>query len=101
MTKYLKIAGKEMPVKYGFAALMEFTDMAGLSMNQLESLGDNMSLKTAVTLIWCGFKHGARAEKKSFDMTIDDVADLLDDDLQAMEKVLAVFGDSFAQEEKK
>lgn len=101
MTKYINIAGNEMPVKYGFAALMEFTDIAGLSMNELESLGDTMNLKTAITLIWCGFKHGARAEKKSFEMSIEDVADLLDEDMEAMEKVLSVFGDSFAKEEKK
>ena len=101
MTKHVNIAGKEMPVKFGFAALMEFTDMLGLSMNELESLGDNMTLRTAVSLIWCGLKHGHRSERIPFDLQIEDVADLLDQDIEAMEKVLAVFGDSFAKEEKK
>jgi hypothetical protein len=101
MTKHVKIAGKEYAVKYGFAALMEFTDMLNISMNELESIGNNMSLTNAVSLIWCGLKHGARSEKKEFGMAIEDVADLLDDDMKAMEKVLAVFAESFGEEEEK
>jgi len=80
---------------------MEFTDMLNISMNELESIGNNMSLTNAVSLIWCGLKHGARSEKKEFGMAIEDVADLLDDDMKAMEKVLAVFAESFGEEEEK
>jgi len=90
-----------MPVKFGFAALMEFTDSMKMTMQDLESLGDNITLAQAVKLIWCGLKHGHRAEKIPYDLTVYDVADLLDSDVNVMEDVLKVFSDSFGEQEKK
>lgn len=103
MTKNVKVGGEDRPVKFGFAALMEFTEENGLSMAELENLGDNMRLKDALFLVWVGLKHGARVEKKPFTYTVEEVADWLDDDPGAMERVLEVFGQSFsdAEDEKK
>lgn len=103
MVKYVKIGNEERPVKYGFAALIEFTEANGLTMADLDNLGDNMSLKDAVFLVYIGLKHGARVEKKPFQKSIEDIADWLDENSGAMEEVLSVFGDSFggAAEEKK
>lgn len=103
MVKYVEIGSKKRAVKFGFAALMEFTEANGYTMANLDSLGDNMKLKDAIFLVWCGLKHGARVEKKPFTYTIDDIADWLDDRAEAMEEVLSVFGSSFgaAEEEKK
>lgn len=101
MTKHVLINGNEMPVKFGFAALMEFTESMKMNMQDLESLGDNITLTQAVKLIWCGLKHGHRVEKVPFDLTVDDVADLMDTDMNVMEDVLKVFSESFGEQEKK
>jgi hypothetical protein len=103
MVKHVKIGGEERPVKYGFAALMEFTEANGYTMADLDTLGDNMKLKDALFLVWCGLKHGSRVEKKPFSYTIEDVADWLDEKPAAMEEVLNVFSSSFSasEEEKK
>jgi len=103
MVKHVKIGGEERAVKFGFAALMEFTEANGYTMTDLDSLGENMKLKDAIFLVWCGLKHGARVEKTAFAYTIDDVADWLDDRASALEEVLNVFSSSFgaAEEEKK
>lgn len=96
MIKHVEIGGKSRPVKFGFAALMEFTEDNGYKISDLDNLGESMKLKDALYLVWCGLKHGARVEKISFDFSIEDVADWLDESPEAMEKVLNVFGDSFS-----
>lgn len=103
MVKHVEIGGKERPVKYGFAALMEFTEENGYTMADLDKLGENMKLKDALFLVWCGLKHGARVEKQPFNSSIEEVADWLDEKPEAMEKVLNVFSSSFSDsnEEKK
>ena len=100
MVKYIEIGGKDRPVKYGFAALMEFTEENGYTMADLDKLGENMKLKDALFLVWCGLKHGARVEKKPFKHTIEEVADWLDDKPEAMEETLNVFSSSFGASEE-
>lgn len=99
MTKNVEIGGKLRPVKFGFAALMEFTEANGYTMADLDTLGESMKLKDALFLVWCGLKHGARVEKQAFEQTIEEVADWLDDQPEAMENVLNVFSQSFSPSE--
>ena len=100
MVKSVKIGGEDRPVKFGFSALMNFCDIAGYKLNDLGRLGEDTTLGDAVNLIWCGLKDGARAEKKEFTLTSEDVADFLDDDIGALNDVLAVFAESFTEGEK-
>tara|TARA_A100001201_G_scaffold32268_1_gene34726 strand:- start:5604 stop:5930 length:327 start_codon:yes stop_codon:yes gene_type:complete len=95
------INGVDYPVKYGFAALRAFSDVTGTNLQELSSLGDNMTITQALALVWAGLKDGARVMKKDFDLSIDDVADLIDEDQDAMNKVLAVFQDSISSPSKK
>ena len=103
MVKHVKIGGEERPVKFGFAVLMEFTDALGYTMADLDNLGENMKLKDAIFLVWCGLKHGARVEKNPFAYDIDQIADWLDEKPESMVEVLNVFSSSFGatKEEKK
>tara|TARA_R110000822_G_scaffold103133_5_gene229661 strand:- start:1972 stop:2295 length:324 start_codon:yes stop_codon:yes gene_type:complete len=94
--KVVIINKKDYPVKYGFAALRAFTDATGVTLGQLGTLGESMNITQALALVWAGLKDGARVTKTNFDLTIDDVADLLDEDGKAMDKVLAVFTESLA-----
>ena len=94
------INGKDYPVKYGFAALRAFSDETGTTLGDLSNLGNNMSITQALALVWAGLKDGARVMKQDFKMSIDDVADLMDEDENAMTKVLKVFEQSLAKPEK-
>lgn len=96
MVKHVKIGGEKRPVKFGFAALMEFTEDNGYSLGDLDKLSESMKLKDAIYLVWCGLKHGARVEKMPFNFSIEDIADWLDESPESMEKVLNVFSDSFS-----
>jgi len=90
------IAGQDYPVKYGFAALRAFSDATGTTLGELGSLGESMTITQTIALVWAGLKDGARVTKTDFHLTLDDVADLLDEDSSAMEKVLEVFANSLA-----
>ena len=74
--KEIESAGKVYPVKYGMAALSEFLDSEGLALSDMENIGKNMSLTTALKLVYFGLKHGAREAGKDFAFTLDDIGDL-------------------------
>ena len=97
----VKIAGKVYPVKYGFAALRAFSDVTGTTLSEMDKLGNDMTFTQAIGLVWAGLKDGARVTKEEFNMDLDDVADLLDADDEALENVLKVFTDSLAPEAPK
>ena len=100
MVKKVNIGGEERAVKFGFAALMEFTEATGYTLSQLDSLGESLTLTQAIELIRAGLKQGARVEGDKFNATAEEVADWLDDSPGALEEVLAVFTESFTQEKK-
>lgn len=95
------INGKDYPVKYGFAALRAFTDKTNTNLGELSALGDNMTISQAIALVWAGLKDGARVMKQDFNLSLDDVADLLDEDHDAMTKVLKVFELSMSKPSQK
>jgi len=100
MVKKVKIGGEDRPVKFGFAALMQFTDATGYKLADLDKIGESLSLSEALELVRAGLKQGARVEKESFNYELEDIADWLDDSPEALEQILAIFTESFTQEKK-
>tara|TARA_B100000795_G_scaffold211818_1_gene165457 strand:- start:954 stop:1292 length:339 start_codon:yes stop_codon:yes gene_type:complete len=93
----VKINGEVYPVKYGFAALRAFSDVTNTKLSEMDSLGSNMTFTQAIALVWAGMKDGARVSKEGFALDLDDVADLLDEDEKALERVLKVFSDNLSK----
>jgi len=76
----IEIGGKVRPVKFGFNALIEFSELTGKTIDELNSLSDkNMTMKQLLILCWCGLKAGARREGQEFNASVEDVADWLDE----------------------
>ena len=97
----VKINGKDYPVKYGFAALRKFSDVTGTTLQQLDKLATEMTMTQAIALVYAGLCDGHRVTNQEFDMNLDDVADLMDEDSEAMTKVLDVFALSMSDNKKK
>lgn len=97
MTKQINVNGVKYPVKYGFNALRLFTNKTGIALDELSGLEGKMSIDSAIALVWAGLKDGARSEKVDFDMEIEDVADLMDDDVTLIEQCVAHFVESFVK----
>ena len=96
MYEVVIINGKDYSVRFGINSLRMFCKDTGRSLSDLDSLGDGMSLDDACYLILNGIKDGSRVSGQECSLTIDDVADLLDEDFDAMNKVLNVFTEQFS-----
>lgn len=96
MQEHIDIAGKTYPVKYGFNALRIFTNLSGIKLQDMGQLSTDINLEHAILLMYAGLKDGARAEKATFTLSVDEVADLLDQDQEALNKCMEVFARAFA-----
>mgnify|MGYP003144145012 CR=1 FL=1 len=104
--KTIAIGGQMRPIHYGFAALGEWCDLSGISLQELSKVGDNLSLTSAIQLIYCGLKHGSRRQKKDFNYSCNDVADWIDEEgMDIFNDAMEIFTESLAKltpgEEKK
>lgn len=100
MFEVVILNGKDYPVRFGMNSLRLFTKETGRSLQDLERLGGDISLDDACCLIKAGLVDGARKAGKDFSMTTEDIADLLDDDFEALQKVLDVFSQQFAAKQQ-
>ena len=96
MYEIVVINGKDYPVRFGMNSLRNFTKATGRSLQDLDKLGDGMSLDDACQLVLAGLKDGARVSGKECSLNVDDIADLLDDDFDALNRVLEVFASQFS-----
>tara|TARA_R110002012_G_scaffold13648_4_gene57974 strand:- start:4316 stop:4690 length:375 start_codon:yes stop_codon:yes gene_type:complete len=87
---------KDYPIRFGMNALRIYCKQTNKSLNDLEKLGQDMSLDDACQLILAGLRDGARVAGKDFSLNVEDMADILDDDFEALQKCLNVFSEQFS-----
>jgi len=94
----IAIGGELRPIHYGFAALAEWCDITGSGLKDLSTLANNLSLNSAIALIYCGLKHGARRNKEEFNQTIEDVADWIDEEgMDIFSEAMEIFSESMTK----
>ena len=91
MVKEIEFGGEKRPVKYGWNALAIFGSLTGTGLNDLGKFETEMDFSDVLALIYAGLKEGARASKKDFTLTIDDVGDFLDSESEKIQDFLDVF----------
>ena len=96
MYEIVLINGKDYPVRFGMNALRLFCKDTDRALSDLDKLGDSMSLDDACYLILNGIKDGSRVSGQECSLTVESVADLLDEDFEALNKVLEVFSTQFS-----
>ena len=96
MYEIVIINGKDYPVRFGMNSLRNFTKATGRSLQDLDKLGEGISLDDACQLILAGLKDGARVSGNECSLSVDEVADLLDEDFSALNKVLEIFSNQFS-----
>jgi len=87
MYEVVIINGKDYPVRFG---------MNSLRLADLDKLGEGISLDDACYLILNGIKDGSRVSGQECSLSVDDVADMLDEDFDALNKVLEIFSSQFS-----
>jgi len=90
-TKVL-LGGESRPVKFGFNALSEFSELTHRSIGQLNLIDTkDISMKDMLILCWCALKQGARKEGMEFTASVDDVGDWLDDNPEALVTIVTEY----------
>jgi hypothetical protein len=83
-----------LPFSWGMAALTRFCEENNLTLNDFAQLEKEMRPTLLLSLIWHGFKDGHRKERKDFDLTVDDIADLIDESEGLMERCMEAVANS-------
>ena len=96
MYEIVILNGQDYPIRFGMNALRIYCKRTNRSLQDLDKLGQDMGLDDAIELILAGLQDGARVAGKDFDLTIEGIADILDEDFDALQKCFNVFSEQFS-----
>ena len=102
--KIIKIGNEEHPRKFGFNALRKYSKLTNTTLQELDKLGEKMTLDNALILMYCGIEDGYRASKQEMKLDVDGLADLVDSDFDAIGRCMEALGEmmnSMTKSEKK
>jgi|TARA_R100000388_G_scaffold39921_2_gene30822 hypothetical protein len=100
MYELITINGKEHPIRFGMNALRIFCKETDRSLNDLGTLGKNMTLDDSCQLIKAGLSDGYRKAGKEFNISVEDISDFLDDDMDLLTRAMNIFSEQFNTEDK-
>jgi len=98
----IKIHSEEYKVLFNANAIMEFTELSGLSLDRLVIIQGgvpSLSLYQARLLIWCGIREAAQELGEPFTLSVRDVGKWMDPLPKGMENInpfLEYFMESYA-----
>ena len=87
---FVELGGEKYPIKFGFNALRKYSVKTGTTLNELNNLGADMNLNDALILIHCGIEDGYRAAKQKCELSIDELADQMDGDMDGISRCMEV-----------
>lgn len=102
MVNHLNIGGEKRAIRFSINALLEFQELTGLDITDLEGRMKMLQIKNLRALAFVGFKHGYKKESgKEPTFTIEDVGDWLD--IESQNAIMQAFsgdssGDASAEE---
>ena len=98
---FVELGGEKYPIKFGFNALRKYSSKTKTSLQDLDKLGTDMTLDDALTLIYCGVEDGYRAAKQECELTVDDLADLIDGDFDSIGKAMEILAEQMGGNNEK
>jgi hypothetical protein len=103
---YIKLGGKQRPIRYSHKALrMLSAEMGAKSFQDLGAKVSEIGIHDVPFLAWVGLKEGARHAGDPFDEKVETVSDWLDDESAGIfQVIMEKFTEDFsggAEEEKK
>ena len=87
---FVGINKKKYPIRFGMNALRKYGMRTGTTLADLEKLGNGMNLESALQLIFAGIEDGYRRAKQECKLDIEKLADLIDDDHNAIAKCMNI-----------
>ena len=87
----LEIGEHKMAVRFGFNALRKYSLKTGATMNDLNKLASGeLTFNHAFCLIYCGIEDGHRAARQPFTLSLDEITDMFDGNMGAMEEAFKI-----------
>ena len=87
---FVKIDGKQHPIRFGMNALRKYGRRTGTTLADLEKIGENMDLENALQLVFAGLEDGYRKAKQQCDLDIESLSDCIDNDYEAIARCMEV-----------
>lgn len=95
MIQDIQIGDKTYPLSISLNTLAEFGRLTGRNTSQTLNISqENTGLDDFLVLIWCAFKDGARLRKTEFNLTKEDIGDLMNDNPSAFAGFIAAYSES-------
>tara|TARA_Y100001938_G_scaffold147301_1_gene228174 strand:- start:493 stop:852 length:360 start_codon:yes stop_codon:yes gene_type:complete len=89
----IEIGEHKLPIRFGFNALRKYSLKTGSTLNDLNKLANGeMTFNDAFVLIYAGIEDGHRAAKQDFRLTVDEVTDMFDGNIESMEECFEILG---------
>lgn len=98
MYQLITINGKELPIRFGMNALRIFGKNTNTSLNDMQNLGADMKLDDSIHLIKAGLEDGHRKAGKPFSITVEDISDWMDDDMDLIVRAMDIFNAQYEVE---
>tara|TARA_Y100000034_G_C6730809_1_gene323722 strand:+ start:433 stop:771 length:339 start_codon:yes stop_codon:yes gene_type:complete len=98
---FVELGGKKHPIKFGFNALRKYSMKTGTTLAQLNNIGEDMGLNEALILIHCGIEDGYRAAKQKCELSLDELADQMDGDMEAIPRCMEVLANMMGGKSEK
>jgi len=98
---FLETTNDKIPIKFGFGALAKYSEQTNTTLADLDKLGNGMRLDQALLLIMCGIEDGHRAAKQDFNLTVSDLADMVDEDHELIARAMNILTDQMGGSTKK
>ncbi len=98
---FIEIDKKKYPIKFGFNALRKYSSKTNTTLQDLDKLGTDMTLDDALNLIFCGIEDGYRAAKQECEISIDDLADLIDGDFDSIGRAMEILAEQMGGSNEK
>tara|TARA_R100000781_G_scaffold115006_1_gene88391 strand:- start:558 stop:884 length:327 start_codon:yes stop_codon:yes gene_type:complete len=87
---FVEIDGERHPIRFGMNALRKFGKRTGTTLADLEKLGADMDLENALQLVYAGIEDGYRKAKQKCELDVESLADLIDNDYDALAKCMNI-----------
>ncbi len=98
--KNIKLAGANVPIYFGSFALANFAESENLTLAELFSIKEeSVTFMFVLKLAYCGVFDGARIAKTDA-MPFEDFCDALDQDPEAMTRIMEVYQTSVSVQKK-
>ena len=98
---FLETTNDKIPIKFGFGALAKYSEQTNTTLADLDKLGNGMRLDQALLLIMCGIEDGFRAAKQDCNITVSDLADMIDEDHDLIANAMNILAEQMGGSTKK